>query len=48
MRPTIAEEHGNAESDTTFMRVSGPNLGSSSLLRKPSEVSESFHDPGQV
>ncbi|KAE9055590.1 hypothetical protein PF010_g32096 [Phytophthora fragariae] len=44
----MAVEHGKAESDATFIRVSGQYAGSSNLARKPSEVSESFHDPGQL
>jgi len=48
MRPAIAVEYGNAESDTTFILVSGQKAGSCSLVRKPSDVSESFHDPGQL
>jgi hypothetical protein len=48
MRPTIATEHGKAESETTFMRESGHNPGSRSFERNSGDVSESFHDPGQL
>jgi len=48
IRPVIAVEHGKAESDTPFMRASGQYFESSSFVRNPREVSESFHDPGQL
>ncbi|KAE9355324.1 hypothetical protein PF008_g4098 [Phytophthora fragariae] len=48
MRPIMLVEHGKAESNTTVIRVSGQRVGSSNLERKANEVSESFHDPGQL
>ncbi|KAE9318115.1 hypothetical protein PF008_g18575 [Phytophthora fragariae] len=48
IRPVISVEQGNAESETTFMRGSGHTAGSRSFMRNPNEVSESFHDPGQL
>ncbi|KAG2784381.1 hypothetical protein PC129_g13963 [Phytophthora cactorum] len=48
MRPIRAVKHGNAESDTTFVAVSGQNSGSSNFDRNSKDVSESFHGPGQL
>ena len=39
---------GKAESETTPYRWSGQSSRSSSLSRKPADVSASFHEPGQL
>ncbi|KAG6616221.1 Histone-lysine N-methyltransferase [Phytophthora cinnamomi] len=48
IRPTMAVEQRKAEADTTFMRSSGQTFGSVSFVRNSSDVSESFHDLGQL
>ncbi|KAE9013239.1 hypothetical protein PR002_g14579 [Phytophthora rubi] len=35
----MADEHGKAESDTTFMRSSGQNIGFVSFMRNSSDMS---------
>ncbi|KAE9029234.1 hypothetical protein PR002_g10195 [Phytophthora rubi] len=41
-------EQGIAESETPLLRESGQYTGSSNMFLKPSNVFESFHDPGQL